>query len=73
MSTRSPKNKYIASITFAMYVEGIGQAVTVGGMSLQEVKDLALEYKKFQPNVVIKENKAGYPKFDWVVIEEYNL
>lgn len=73
MSTKSPKNKYVANITFATYVEGIGQSVTVGAMSIQEVKDLAKEYKKFSPNVVIMENKNKYHKFDWVAIEEYNL
>lgn len=72
-STRSPKNKYTASITFSVYVEGIGQSVTVGAMSVQEAKDLAKEYGKFSPNVVIRENKKEYPEFDWVVIEEYNL
>lgn len=73
MSTKSPKNKYVANITFATYVEGIGQSVTVGAMSIQEVKDLAEEFKRFSPNVVIRENKKEYPEFDWVVIEEYNL
>lgn len=73
MSTKSPKNKYVANITFATYVEGIGQSVTVGAMSIQEVKDLAEEFKGFSPNVVIRENKKEYPEFDWVVIEEYNL
>ena len=69
----SPKHKYMAGITFAMYVEGIGQAVTVTGNSIQDVKILALEYKRFNPHVVIRENRAQYPKFDWVIVEEYNI
>lgn len=62
----------MANITFAEYVQGIGQAVSVTGNSIQDVKNLVLEYKRFNPHVVIRENKAEYPKFDWVVIEEYN-
>lgn len=72
VSIRSPKHKYMANITFAEYVQGIGQAVSVTGNSIQDVKNLVLEYKRFNPHVVIRENKAEYPKFDWVVIEEYN-
>jgi hypothetical protein len=71
-SLSSPKHTYMANITFAKYVEGIGQAVTVTGNSIQDVKNLVFEYKRFNPHVVIRENKAEYPKFDWVVIEEYN-
>lgn len=73
VSLRSPKHKYMAGITFAMYVEGIGQAVSVTGNSIQDVKNLALEYKQFNPHIVIRENKAEYPKFDWVIVEEYNI
>lgn len=72
VSLSSPKHTYMANITFAEYVQGIGQAVTVTGNSIQDVKNLVFEYKRFNPHVVIRENKAEYPKFDWVVIEEYN-
>lgn len=73
VSLCSPKHTYMAGITFAMYVEGIGQAVSVTGNSIQDVKNLALEYKQFNPHIVIRENKAEYPKFDWVIVEEYNI
>lgn len=73
MSARSPKNKYIACVTFKTYVEGIGQSVTFGGQSIEEVKAMANDYKKFCPHVIVKENLSDYPKFNWIVVEEYNI
>lgn len=69
---RSPKDKFSASITFNKYVEGIGQSATVSGNTMEEVEHLAASYKQ-QGRVVIRENKAEYPRFDWVTIKEYNL
>lgn len=71
--SRSPKHKFLASITFEKYVEGIGQSVTITADTLREIEGLAKEYQKFNSHVLIKENKAEYPKFNWVEVKEYNL
>lgn len=73
MSTRSPKHKFSASITFEKYVYGIGQTAIATAQTLQEVEYLASQYREFNPNVLIKENKDEYPKFNWVKVKEYNL
>ena len=73
MSLRNPKHKFSASITFEKHVEGIGQSVTITADTLQELQALAKEYRKFNSHVLIKENKAEYPKFNWVEVKEYNL
>ncbi len=73
MSLRNPKHKFSASITFEKHVEGIGQSVTITADTLRELQALAKEYRKFNSHVLIKENKAEYPKFNWVEVKEYNL
>lgn len=71
--SRSPKHKFSASITFGKHVEGIGQSTTITADTLREIEGLASEYRKFNSHILIKENKAEYPKFDWVEVKEYNL
>lgn len=73
MSLRSPKHKFSGCVTFKEYVPGIGQTVTVTGNSIEEVEHLTSEYRKNKCDICIKENKAEYPKFDWVVVKEYTL
>ena len=71
MTTRSPKNKFIAQITFSSAINGIGSQITIGGMTIEDVKAKAKFYIS-QDNgishVQIKENVKIYPEFEWVNI-----
>lgn len=73
----SPKNRFYAEMTFGRALENIGSVVSAGGMTLEEVKhnlELYASYgrkAKTTMTVVIRENKAAYPKFDWVVVERF--
>lgn len=74
MSLRSPKHKFSAQICFDMPLKGIGSTITVTADSISDAEHLAdLTAQGHPAHVTVKENKKEYPKFDWVVISEYNL
>lgn len=77
-SSKSPKNTYFAEINFAKPIAGLGSVISTSAMTLDAVKDQAERAysdanTKVPAHVVVRENKATYPKFEWVVIKEYDI
>lgn len=77
MKARSPKNRFRAEVTYSKSLSEIGSVTAVGGNTIEEAKSrLDFYVKQAKRNgakchVVISENLATYPKFNWVKIEEY--
>lgn len=73
-SLRSPKHRFLAQINFDVPLEGIGSVITVTDNYLGNFKHLIVQFAQGRPaHVTIRENKAVYPSFDWIVVNEYNL
>lgn len=73
-SSRSPKNKFSVQVCFDKPLEGVGSVITMTANTMSDAEHLAnLNAQGHPAHVTIKENKKEYPKFDWVVISEYNL
>lgn len=76
---KSPKNKFVAQITYKDALSQIGSASSIGGMTLEDVKHNAKFYTEqatrngTSSTVVIKENKKTYPDFDWVDVEKFEI
>jgi hypothetical protein len=75
----SPKNKLRATITFDKSIKGIGSVISVGAMTLTELKSRAKFYtnqgikNNINSFVQIFENKENYPKFNWVLKTSYQV
>lgn len=74
MSLHSPKNRYMVEINFDIALKELGSKVTFTSDSIEALKSLASDTAKdHKCSVVIRENKADYPAFNWQVIERYRL
>lgn len=76
----SPKNKFFAEINFTPSIKELGSVVSLGAMTLEDVEYLATqEAQRIISNssskayIVIRENMAAYPKFDWVQVKKYTV
>ena len=73
---RSPKAKYRMEINFVKPLEGVGSVMSFNDASVDALKHRASEMVKMAKcvaHIVIMENKASYPKFDWQQVEGYKL
>lgn len=71
---RSPKDKYIATITFDKYINGIGQSLTISESTIEDLDSLIVSCSQGIPaNVVIKENKDVYPCFKWEDVGTFRI
>lgn len=73
---RSPKAKYRMEINFVKPLEGVGSVMSFNDDSVDALKHRASEMVKMAKcaaHIVILENKAIYPKFDWQQVEGYKL
>lgn len=76
-SVRSPKAKYSVRFNYSKPIKGIG---STSGYTCDDVEKESEQFQHYikmaernnvDVSVVIKENKATYPKFEWEVIENY--
>lgn len=73
-SLRSPKNKFQGVIYFEQAIEEIGSVIRFTSNDIEALKTLCTQQAgSHQANVVILENKAVYPSFDWVEVERFDL
>jgi tetratricopeptide (TPR) repeat protein len=73
-SMRSPKNKFQGVIYFDQAIEEIGSVIRFTSNDIQALKTLCTRQAGDHPSrVVILENKAVYPSFDWVEVERFDL
>lgn len=77
---RSPKNKYFADVRLlAETFAGGSNVVSYGAETLEACKRGAESYLSTvfghlpSADVQIRENRAGFPSFDWVVVESYKI
>ena len=74
---KSPKNKYLASITYSKALEGIGSASSATANELVDLKSYIQFYidqahsNKATCFITIYENLKQYPFLDWKEIESY--
>lgn len=79
VSSKSPKNKFMASITYSKALVEIGSVSTALGMTIEDVKYNSLFYtdqatrNKASSLVVVYENKKEYPFFDWVEVDRFTV
>lgn len=79
ITTKSPKNRFFADITYRKPLSEIGSASSTGAMTIDEVKMQCVFYIDqakalgVDSRVTIRENKKTYPEFEWVNIESYNV
>ena len=66
------KHKYCMTINFDKFVGGLGFCVTKTANDINYLKSRAEAYRT-SCHVIIRENRAKYPSFDWVALEEYHL
>ncbi|WP_368125167.1 hypothetical protein [Bacteroides faecis] len=73
-SLRSPKHKFSSQICFDKPLEGVGSTITLTSDDLNELKHLSVLAAQGCPShVIIRENTAEYPSFEWSLVDEYNL
>lgn len=73
-SMRSPKNKFQGVIYFDQAIKEIGSVIRFTSNDIQALKTLCTRQAGDHPSrVVILENKAVYPSFDWVEVERFDL
>ena len=75
-SIKSLKNKYNVSVNYLKPLKGIGSVVSfttndIAGID-SFIKESWMNNQK-EVHVVIRENKATYPNFDWHEIANYHL
>ena len=76
-SFKSPKNKYLASITYSKPIEGIGSGYSATANEIDILKSHIQFYidqaKKNKATcfITIYENLKKYPSFDWKEIKKY--
>lgn len=71
-SLRSPKNKYQGVIYFDAPVEDLGSTIHFTSNDIAHLKNLCSQQAQSYPcKIVIFENKAVYPSFDWQEVESY--
>lgn len=64
----------MVEINFDVALKEIGSKVTFTSDSIEALKSLASDTAKdHKCSVIIRENKADYPAFNWQVIERYRL
>lgn len=77
MTAKSPKNRFRVEITYSKAISEIGSVSSVSGSTIEEVKNRLdfyinqAERNGAKCHVVITENLATYPEFNWVKIESY--
>lgn len=75
-SIHSPKNKYSVEINYLKPLKGIGSVAsfTINDITNIDsfIKDGWMNNEK-EVHVIIRENKASYPDFDWHVVANYHL
>lgn len=69
MSLHSPKSKYRGEIVFESPRQGLGSVVSYTNDDIEYLR--ALLHKQAPGHIIIRENKATYPSFDWVIVEDY--
>ena len=73
-SMRSPKNKFRGVIYFDEAIKEIGSVISFSSNDIQALKDLCTQQAGSHPSrIVVLENKALYPSFDWVEVERFDL
>lgn len=73
-SLKSPKHKFLSQICFDTPLKGVGSTITLTSDDLSELEHLSVLAAQGCPShVIIRENKAEYPSFDWSVVNGYNL
>jgi hypothetical protein len=78
MTAHSPKNKFRAEVHYSEALVGIGSVTSVGGNTIEETKSRINFYinqahhNGVGCHILISENLATYPVFNWVKIEEYD-
>lgn len=78
-SFKSPKNRFMAQITYSQPLTEIGSASTVTANSIDELKSRVNFYTEqvkrnnITSYIRISENLEDYPMFDWKEIENYNV
>lgn len=80
-SVKSPKNRYHVEIYFRPAIKELGSVVSLGAMTIedaralgiQEAKRILLNSPECKADILIKENRAIYPKFDWHDVEKFNV
>ena len=73
---RSPKAKYRMEINFVKPLDGVGSVMSFNDDSIDALKHRASEMVKMAKcaaHIVIMENKATFPSFDWQRIDAYTL
>lgn len=72
-SIRSPKNKFLGTI-YQTNISGNSDTLSISWNDLNTLKEwLKKEAKGKEAKIIIKENKAEYPKFNWEEIENYDI
>ncbi|PJI28250.1 hypothetical protein [Prevotella intermedia] len=72
-SAHSPKNKFYGTI-YQAGISGSGDTLSLSSNDLEALKGwLEKEAKGKAAQIIIKENKAAYPLFDWKEIENYEI
>ena len=78
-SFKSPKNRFMAQITYSQPLPEIGSCSTVTANSIDELKERVIFYtnqatkNNLTSNIRISENLKSYPEFEWVEKENYNV
>ena len=73
---RSPKAKFRIEINFAKPLVGIGSVMSYTDDNIDTLRRRAVDAVKMgrcAANIVIMENKATFPSFDWQRIDAYTL
>lgn len=73
MSSHSPKARFRAVVNFNKPVEALGSSVTYKSDRIEHLRQLVYLCGYQDASVVIYENVAEYPAFDWKEIERYAI
>jgi hypothetical protein len=73
MSIHSPKARFRAVVNFNKPVEALGSSVTYKSDRIEHLRQLVYLCGYRDATVVIYENMAEYPAFDWKEIERYAI
>lgn len=72
----SPKNKYSVKVNYLKPLKNVGSVVSFTTNNIEDIderiKSSWMNGQK-EVHVVILENKANYPNFDWEKVADYHL
>lgn len=80
-SKRSPKNKFRATINYSKALPALGSRETYGAMTMEQVRAIVTNHYALRRSnhpdltarVVVLENKATFPSFDWQQVAVWDL